>query len=233
MTYGEILREAGNDVRICARAGSTIDEAFRLIDDDAVCFFPDLVIINYGIVEICPRRELRFLSQWPVPNYFNNLLRGETYRFSTPTNRLRKKMGWLGNAVIRNIAKLVGLSWRWLSEDRFCQVTEAAVRLLLKETSAVVCLVGISPCSPRVRKLLPNADAAISSANRQLKALAAGFSSRVVFVDVEALLPEEKLPELVPDGVHFSATGHRLLAEAIQQQMSRHALGSGWSNVSG
>lgn len=221
LTYAEILMRKGHHVRVRARAGSMVNEAFANWDDDVIAFFPDLVVLHYGVVEICPRRELRWLSHNSVANYFNNAVLGRAYVFPTASAKLKAKLSWFGNAVIRNCAKLVGAQWQWLPSQRFQEVVEASLRLTLKETATRVLVVGLSPCSDRVRKLLPGAHQAIAEANARLRELCAGFPSRVGFLDVTPLIPAEAVTELVPDGVHFSAIGHRLVAEAMERWLDQ------------
>jgi hypothetical protein len=194
-----------------------LNEAFATYDDDVVSFFPHLVVLHYGIVEACPRRELRRLSGWSVPNYFNNSILGRSYVFASRRSKLVARLGWLGNAIVRNLAKPAGLNWQWLPTRKLCEVMEAAVKLALKETPAAVVVAGLSPCSERVRRLLPGTPELINEANQRLRELTAKFPKRVRFLDVDPFLPPEALAELVPDGVHFSARGHQLFSAQLDR----------------
>ena len=68
-TYAEWLSRQGHDVRTVASAGTLLSEAFATLDSDVVATFPDCVIINYGVVEVCYRRTARWINNRTLINY--------------------------------------------------------------------------------------------------------------------------------------------------------------------
>ncbi len=55
----------------------------------------------------------------------------------------------------------------------------------------------------------------IARVNGELRACAARLGGRVEFLDVASLLAAAGDVDLVPDGIHFSADGHRRVAASL------------------
>ena len=215
MTYSEILETQGHHVRNISKAGVMLNEAFALLDDELITFFPDLVIIHFGTVEVCYRQSLRWLNNRCIRNYYLNHVYARHYTFDGPVQRL---LGFINaglNFATREAAEFVGLKWQWLSEQKFSTVLRATLQSILKETRARIIVIGITPCSPRVERILKGSGERIQAANLAMQELVAQFPKRTCYLDPCVFLNEENLPTLAPDGIHFSAAGHRLMADAI------------------
>ena len=214
-TYAERLRAHGHDVTVVARAGVLLSEAMATLEDDVVTRFPDWVIVNHGVIEVCTRQTVRWINNQTIVNYYLNAGFARPFVFGTPWDRLRS-FGWRAlNASIRTASGLVGARWQWLPTPLFLRALEKTLDVVLKETAARVIVLGINPCSPRVERILPGSREAIADANAAMLALASRRGPRVVFFDPASVLDATRLEELVPDGIHFSAEGHARVAAAL------------------
>ena len=219
LTYGEILERNGCHVKNVSRAAVMLSEQFGLLDDDVITFFPSHVILHCGVVEICPRRVWRWPNNASVLNYYGNAFFDEPYVFSNWRSKGRVFGLRVLNGLSRHLMKLLHLDWPWMDSGRFLTVADAVINRVLKETGAQVVVCGITPCNERVEKLLPGAGAAISSANQMLAKLAESKGSRVKYLDVERLVKNRDINQLAPDGIHFSAAGHALMAEHLAEMI--------------
>ena len=220
-TYAELLEADGREVRNLSRAGILISDAFRTFDDDVIAWFPDAVVFNFGVVEVSRRRQpRRAWLETVAHSVFLNLMLGRDH----PVNRLGHKARralWLAlRWVSETAARATGSSWQWLPLPKLLRVQKEMMELLFKETSAVAVVVGLNPCSMRVETSLPGSGRAISDANEALRAMATTFP-RAVFVDPRSFIGDGELDRLVPDGVHYSAEGHRLLASRLREALER------------
>jgi len=211
-TYAEWLREDGHEVSVIARAGVLVAEAFATIEDDVVSRFPDYVIINHGVVEVCLRQTVRSLNNRPIVNYYLNSVFARPYIFATASSRIERVVWRVANAVTRRISSALGLRWQWMRVDRFIEVLDRTIALIVKETSARLVVIGINPCSLRVERQLRGSFAAIAVANTAMADLCGRFGERVTFIDPGVAFEEAPLEEMVPDGIHLSSEGHRRMA---------------------
>jgi len=219
-TYAEWLRQDGHEVTVVAQAGVLLEEAFATVEDDVIARFPDCVIINHGVVEACARQTIRWLNNRTIRNYYLNAVLGRPYEFDSWSSRL-SQLWWRGlNGSARRLAALLGLRWRWTGPDRFLEVLETTVKVILKETSARVVLLGINPTSARIEGQLTGSVEAIRSANASMRELGGRLGARVTFLDPHKCLGDQPAGEAVPDGIHLSATAHRHTAGALRPLLS-------------
>ncbi len=223
-TYGEILSDNGYCVRNISKAGVMLNEAFASLDDELITWFPDTVIIQFGVVEMCQRQTSRRLNNRLIKNYYLNMVHGRAYVFDSLFTKVLETLGRIVNGGGRRFVGLVGLRWQWLSLDRFLSVLEAVLEHVNKETGAMTLMVGINPVSPRITRILPDSGEIIEAANAAMKNLAARFPGRVRFLDMKELIGGNMVETTVPDGIHLSAQGHRLLAERILDELGTRSL---------
>jgi hypothetical protein len=223
-TYAEWLREDGHDVTVIARAGALMAEAFATIEDDVVSAFPEYVVINHGVVEICLRQTIRSLNNRPITNYYLNSVFARPYVFGTSLARLEGLVWRVINGGMRRLNSALNFRWQWMPVDRFIEVMDRTIALILKETSARIVVVGINPCSPRVEQRLQGSAKAISVANTAMVDLCERFGRRVTFVDPAVAFEGACPEEMVPDGIHLSAEGHRRIARLLSSMMRTEGL---------
>jgi len=217
-TYPEWLRCDGHEVRVVARAGVLLNEAFATLDDQVITEFPDVVIVNFGIVEVCYRQTVRWINNRTITNYYLNQVFDQEFTYDTAGQRARLFLWRAVNALTRRLSAVVGLRWQWLSTDRFLQVLDETVGRILKETEARVIVLGINPCSERVERVLEGSLEEIAAANERVRAMVATHGTRASFVSPAECIAS-RVDELVPDGIHFSADGHRVIANALRSAL--------------
>lgn len=210
-TYSEVLRAVGYEVTTVARAGAMLAESFATLEDDVVVRAPEVVVLQHGVVEICPRRTIRALNNRTIENYYLNGVLGAPYRSGGGLDAVVHLGARIANGLVRRAATLLGLRWAWMPLPRFLAVMERTIAVLRKETGARVIVLGINPTSARVEGQLPGTGAATAAANAGLAALCARLGDAVRFVDPAQVLGADA-SALVPDGIHFSADGHRRIA---------------------
>lgn len=216
VTYSEILEKAGHNVRNVSRAGVTLGEAFGLLDEDVLTFFPDVVIVHHGVVEVCQRRTVRSWNNAAIPNVYLNSVFRRRHQFNDAGFKIANVFWRSLNWATRVVAAAIGLKWQWQAPRLFVETLKATCHLILKETSASILVLGITPCSSRVQRILPGSAEAIVETNRLLRQLCEELGPRVRFVETETWMSEADLPRLSPDGIHFSAEGHSVMAQKIK-----------------
>jgi len=84
MTYAEALESKGYLVRNLSRAGVMLNEAFAFLEEELITFFPDAVILHFGVVEVCYRQTFRWPNNQAIENYYMNRIINRPNRFNTP-----------------------------------------------------------------------------------------------------------------------------------------------------
>jgi GDSL-like Lipase/Acylhydrolase family len=214
-TYAELLERAGHSVVNVSMAGAFLSEQFSLLDDDVLTEHPDVVILHHGVIEVFFRRTIRSWNNAGITNQYRNRVLRQGYSTGAPRLAVRAI-----NALTRRLAAAFGWRWQWQSPDVFLRVVEATAALILKETGARLVIVGITPPSASAEAELPGLGGEFARVNERLRDCAAALGDRAGFLDVEALLSAESHAEMVPDGIHFSAAGHRRVADALLQHVA-------------
>lgn len=209
-TYAELLARAGHTVVNVSMAGALLSEQFGLLDDDVLTEHPDVVILHHGVIEVYFRRTIRAWNNAGIRNQYRNRVLRQGYTSAAPNLGIRAV-----NAVTRRLATAFGWRWQWQSTDVFLRVVEAVAELVLKETGARIVIVGITPPSARAEAEMPGLCSEFARVNARLRECTVALGSRAGFLDVAALLADESHDEMVPDGIHFSAAGHRRVADAL------------------
>jgi lysophospholipase L1-like esterase len=219
MTYSELLESRGYAVKNISKAGAMLNEVFAFIEEDVISYYPDLVIVNFGIVEVSYRRTLRWFNNQAIENYYLNRVFARPYVFKTPLAVIYNFLLRSLNYATRSVASLLGFRWQWLSTKRFLAVLEAMIRVILKETNSHVIVIGINPCSDRVESILRGSSEKIKEANTRIKLLCEDLGQRTRFLSPDSFINEDNINALVPDGIHYSAQGHQALFQRIVQQI--------------
>jgi hypothetical protein len=212
-TFSELLFDNGYQIYNYGRAGTIVTESFKYLDDEIISLFPDYLIVIYGVVEAFPRQTFRYLNNFNIINYYNNRIFKRN--FVPPAGfRILGFIIRLMNGLIRRLATALRVRWLWLSQRNFSSAINALCGLVLSETNGRIILVGISRIPTDSGKFSAEAMASISAFNSILKTQSAN-SSRINYIDLTESLSEEELVAACPDGIHFSAKGHRMLHDAI------------------
>jgi lysophospholipase L1-like esterase len=223
-TYAETLERClhhkgiGSAVTNSARWSMLLPEALDRFEDLVLSHQPDVVVVNFGLVDAQPRT---------VP------LRWFRWMFARAPVQGPLRRGWrrLWGPWLARWYRRVGpiLARRRLVPARvpprqFRRDLQVLIDLVRHERGALVVLVGITPPSARVEEVLPGTLARAGSYDEVLRAAADGELD-VRYLPVADLgLPVD---QLAPDGIHFSAEGHRAVGEALAL-----VIGDWWVDVS-
>ncbi len=204
-TYAEILRdELPATVINWSQRAAMVADGVRAVEDVVITRAPQAVVIQYGIVECTYRDMPRWLYQ-----FVKLRLRGDE-------NRLEKLPVQLAARTLmplsRRWAVLRG-RWRWMEPAVFGHDITQLVALIRKETAALPIVLNIPTPSERVERLAPGTTASALEYNRTLAQVAA--QTKAALIDTAALIDPDPTG-LLPDGIHFSAAGHRLVAAQIR-----------------
>ncbi len=216
-TYAEILRDHGWQIENRSRAATTISEGYHWFDDDVLSAQPDYLFIHYGIVEACLRRNFRHIHHATFRNIYPNQALGRSYQPRDNVVYARILLARAISFLVEKIATVCMLKWRWMSDAVFMDCLREIVRLALKETRSHIVIVGITPCNQRIQRHLPGSKQSISILNEKMRSFVHTCPLRVHFLDVAGVVHGYSLDEVVPDGIHFSAQGHQLLAAALEK----------------
>jgi lysophospholipase L1-like esterase len=200
--YSVLLRDDGFQMQNLAKGGNTIKSALKELDS-IVSAFPDIYILNFGVVDASNRE---------IPRWFFNLVNssGQAWynRFSS----------FIYNGFIKRIRRqLVFLRGKrpWVRKKAFRKYLTYMLDRLQKETNANIIGLSINLANDRVEKALPGSRKNHRAYNKILSEALKG--KRCTFLDLTDLESEK----YYPDGVHFSAEGHKIVSQRIVDTLQK------------
>ncbi len=197
--YTALLRDHyGTNSEVESKAlGATTITNWLNMSDQVINSFPDVYIINIGVVDATIREvPLWFyrLSSRNVDNLFTKIFKG-LYR--GPVSKGRRMLAMLkGNRS-------------WISKRKFEKRYDRFVGTLLKETNAQIMTLPINVANDRIEKQLPGSRNNHLIFNDLIKKITAKHGQ--TYLDLNDLTSEEHYP----DGVHFNVAGHRMVANKL------------------
>lgn len=221
------LRQSGVEAEVVNHSGwfRMVHESSRKIQEMVVPSAPDVVVLNFGILEA----ESTLLPTWLVRS---------VYQWNPSTNRLWSAVRrWMLLPVHRFHVRLAPRimrrlrSWHRLSPRRFEAELRSTVQWLRKERNALVLVLNINPVGDNVESTLPGTRRSVEQYNSIIERVVRTDADDLTrLVDVHVVVEEgngEGL--LVADGIHYTAEGHRvvagLLASEILGWLSGHGAG--------
>lgn len=177
--------------------GLTIKEAFKNIDT-YIRTFPDLYIINLGVVDSCTR---------DIPYWLFKIIYGKKQDLF---HRSIRKLYY--NALMEKIRpSIVSVRCKrsWISEKHYKRMFYSFIEILIKETNAKIIVLPINIANDRIEKQLPGSKSNHIKFNKIMNE--ACQNERVKFVNSKYLISNE----YYPDGIHYSNSGHKKVAEEI------------------
>lgn len=199
-----------------SRWHATATEVLPHFEDWVRDELPDLVIVNLGIVDaqarVLPTWLLRNTMTWlPGQGGFARIYRARLVPRLRPAVR-----GWQ-----RYWAPRVGPKASRVRPAVFERAMSRLVQLCARQCNAHVLLLDIDPANETLLSWMPGLQERIDRYNTILERVAARApADRVTLLrtsEVVAADPER----LLPDGIHRSAEGHRLVAERIAEEVLR------------
>jgi lysophospholipase L1-like esterase len=212
-TYGEVLEielaAAGVRAQVTnsSRWSMLLPEALARLEDLVLCHQPDVVVVNFGLVDAQPRTVPLRWFRWM---FARSSVQSRSRRAG------RRAFGpWAARWYRHAGPRLARIGWfpPRVAAEQFRRDLAMLVDLVRHERSALVVLLGITPASPRVEAVLPGTTARAERYDDVLRAAADGIDVRFLAVD-DLGLPLERL---APDGIHFSPAGHRAVGLALAE----------------
>lgn len=199
------------EVSLLSRWFGRVDEFLSEFQPAIRDRLPDVVVLDLGFAEcqsrVLPNVVARHFLTWdrsshPVALAYRRVVASRLWRVLRALQR-----------------RLTGRSPLWLSRlapGRFVHDTRRLVDLVRTETGAAVVLLGVEVPGSRVEGWMPGIVARAAHYDELLRQLAADLDDpAVTYVSKAADTLLHPPDELLPDGLHRTAAGHRLLAERL------------------
>jgi lysophospholipase L1-like esterase len=209
------LRERQVDVRVdChARLYDLAHEGARRWLRDVVPSAPDVVILNYGVLEAQPN---------VLPTTINRHLtredRGGPGVGGMWMRRVVPRLWPKARAYQRWAATRAGMhTWR-MHPDRL-RTSLGEIVQAARRGKSLVLVVDVLPPGDRLRHFFPHIDERVAVVNDALRALVEDADSPEVRLFEASAIAVAMGPESVPDGLHLVPEGHRRMAMALADEI--------------
>lgn len=181
-----------------AQGATTIYNTIVKIDE-FVQTHPDFFIINLGVVDASTRE---------IPLWFYRLASSKRDRLIYNVSEL-----FYRNVIIKLRPVLVKLRFKrsWISSKKYKKYFEILITTLIKETNSRIIVLPINLANSRVEKALPGSFKNHNKFNNIMKDIARENDQE--FIDLSFLNSDQHFP----DGIHYSAGGHKIVAEEISK----------------
>lgn len=216
-TYAQHLRrmlaERGHPAQVTLRSRwyGRVDEFLRDFEAGIRDPMPDVVVLDVGEASCHPRvlptTIARHFLTWD--------------RTSRPGARVyRRQVAVRLWRVLRTVQRLgsrhAPLALSRLSPQRFRHDTGRLLALVRTETGAAVVVLGVEPAGTRAEYWMPGLDERAAHYDRLLQQLVRHADDPgVTYLSRAVDTAGVPVDELLPDGLHRTAAGHRLLAERL------------------
>lgn len=183
----------------------TVDGALEDLERRVVALSPDLVILNYGVVEAAPRIV-------PRPVYF--FINRPPYRTSLPRRIFCRAASAAERYLAPRLLRAFG-GFRWVGPALFAECLAAIVDRLWKECRCHTVVMNIPEPNDRMESLLPGIRSSTEEYNRIMQQACTRRTAHLL--DAASLVRAGGAEAFCPDGVHFSAEGHKAVAEELAE----------------
>ncbi len=221
-TYAEVLRDrlvaAGVPTRVQLE-GRWFDfakNALRRYEGSVRAHLPDVVVLQYGLNESQP-----WLLPVPVVRHFVTdhavtTRAGRWYRRRIAPSAWRRV-----RAYRRWAAPKVGLRTWQTTPRRFHATMHQLVRAIRYDSQPLVLVLDVEAPGEILQHFLPGMPARHTVVQQELRAVVGGFGDEEVrLVEVSRLLAEAG-PAAMADQMHYSPLGHRVVGEALADEVLR------------
>jgi lysophospholipase L1-like esterase len=218
--YPELLERmllaGGHDALVdCyARVFDLAHEGARRFLRDVTPTAPDVLVLNYGVLEAQPN---------VLPTTLNRHLTrtdpGGPGLSGLWVRRAIPRLWPAARSYQRWAASVVGdRTWR-VHPDRL-RASLAQIVALAAEGGMLVLVVDVLPAGERLQHFFPGIDRRIDRVNAVLDQVVADAANPDVRLVEASAIARELGPASVPDGFHLAAEGHRRLAAALNDEIA-------------
>ena len=170
---------------------------------------PDVIVLHYGHVEAICRPHSRQMWLW-------------THLYRPGANPMSRQIRIYWGLLYASARRKLGLTQQWVRLPRFKRILNESLAYLRRETSAEVFLIEANPWNGLIETYGPGSYGEIEKYNDAIRECAKRYSAN--FVCLQELIGGEPfrrtLDQLIPDGTHFSAEAHSLLAELLANRIA-------------
>jgi lysophospholipase L1-like esterase len=212
----ELLHQRGVEatVAVHSRWHTTVKEALPHFESWVRDELPDVVIVNLGIVDA----QARVLPTWLLRNTMT-WLPGH----GAVAHRYRKKVVPRLRPVVRGwqrqLAGRVGPRWSRVRPSVFERSMARLLQLCARQCNAHVLVLDIDPANEVLLHWMPGLQERIDRYNAILeKVVTRAPDGHVTLVRTSEVVSADAVA-LLPDGIHRSAEGHRLVADRIVAEL--------------
>lgn len=170
--------------------------------EDYLQKFPDVFIINMGVVDASSRE---------IPLWYANLIKREN----------KGIVSWMFSGIHANLIKRFSAGFvslrgnkSWTSLRQFNTEYGALIDHLQKETAARIIAIPINPGNTRIENALPGSLKKYVQYNLIIEEITR--KKGVEYLDLSSLNDAD-----YPDGIHFSAQGHKKVANLITKVLCK------------
>lgn len=185
------------NVSVEALGGAMIDSLLANTDK-VYCLNPDVIILNFGIVELCSRSVGRGCY-----NYLNYYIPRNKWR------RVIQKLFQFIESKFRTTLVVLRGFQPWYNPDCFIKDYESLIREIDEKSKIKIIVIGISYPNKRVDNQLPKSLKRVIRTNTILRKNLEALD--LIFIDPNDLTTSKNRP----DGIHFNNEGHKLIAKEI------------------
>lgn len=196
--YPTLLRKhlgGAHRVENLSRPSLDIGDALERFRSEVLPLDPDIVVLHLGINECSSRFLPRRLWRWS---------RGATDA-QIANGGARRVVRAMDIALRHPVTHFAGRAW--FTEAEFEGGIRKLLNLIAKETRSGVVIVGIGLVGSRVDRILAGTSARARIFDKTLAELARESGAKFLLPPGDAALR--------PDGIHFSAAGHRWVADSL------------------
>jgi lysophospholipase L1-like esterase len=220
-TYGEVLRDElaalGQPVALHleGRWFEFVSSGLRRYEQSVRAHVPDVVIVQYGLNEsqpylfpICGLRH--FITDHKSACRFTL---GYRRHVVTPVWRRVR-------AMRRFLSPIVGTRTWQMTPERFRGKMSSLIGKTRREFRPLVLVMDVAPPGPLLEHFLPGQEERHRIYQQVLEELVDGFGDRDVrLVRTEPVVRALGFEAALPDGMHFSVLGHRMVGELLTAEV--------------
>lgn len=207
MLLGELLQKKYPEKCVTidnkAFGRATLSDTMLQIDD-FINTFADLYILNIGVPDASTRE---------IPYWFAQILNNKKYSLKKAFWGLIHKKIFVPKRAFW--VKLRGKK-TWTTEKKFAQNYEKLVKTLLKETNGQVITMAINPPDERIENSIPGSRESYMQYNQIINKISEKHElPHLTFDDLKSETD-------YPDGIHYSLTGHKIVANRLFQTIEKN-----------
>jgi hypothetical protein len=187
-----------------------VHDAFHHIEARVLATSPDVVVVNFGWMECQPKLFPTAMLRWLT-----------TYRprLNPRTVPYRRKAVRRLSRMYKRYTPIVARRWSGMPSrmppQRFEQEMTRYIDVVRKELRSLVLVMNVNPTTDRIAEVLPTVHDRAKQYSDIVERVVARAGDGVRLIDTRSLVEDLGCEKLIPDGIHYSVEGHRLVADLV------------------